>query len=61
MEEDIVEGIVRGELEAVRDTDSTVDAGAGAPSLTHGTPGHARGAGGDLWSELTEKSIDTGS
>ena len=52
MEEDIVEGIFRGELEAVRNTDSTVDAGAGAPTFTHRAPGHACWAGGNFRGEL---------
>ena len=49
MEEDIVEGVIRGELEAVRDTDSAVNAGARTPALAHGAPIHARWAERDLW------------
>ncbi|MEY4023847.1 MAG: hypothetical protein RLZ23_808 [Actinomycetota bacterium] len=58
MEEDIIQGVLGGELETVRDSDRAVHGGAGAPALAHRTPGRADGAGGDFGGELAEQLVD---
>ncbi len=59
MEEDVVERVLRGELEPVGDSDGAVHAGAGAPPLAHRAPGNADRSGGDLWGELGEEVVDS--
>ncbi len=61
MEEDIVQGVLRGKLETVRDTDSAVNAGAGASALAHGAPADAGRPSGDFRGEFTQKGIDPAS
>ena len=58
VEEDVIQGVIRGELEAILDPNCAIHACAGAPALAHRAPRHAGWARSDLRSPLGQERID---